>query len=194
MEEDIGDIERGSPAPPASRDDQLIRLMNMWDRKDDEFIARSFAAAGDDAIESFLERHTTYLREGDGQRLTEYQRSLERLSQAYAEGERGDEHHESPATRLANLLKKHVVPVIRQTLGAGYRVKSARGGTDRVPGYAQERQRTETTRARQSMKNDIEDQIRTMPAFSHHQNAQNSNFRNPDRAEPVRLRKGDDPA
>jgi len=66
MEEDIGDIERGSPAPPASRDDQLIRLMNMWDRKDDEFIARSFAAAGDDAIESFLERHTTYLREGDG--------------------------------------------------------------------------------------------------------------------------------
>ena len=99
---------------------------------------------------------------------------MERLSQAFEEGERGDEHHESPATRLANMLKRQVLPVIRQTL-----VKSARGGTDKVPGYAQERQRTETTRARQSMKNDIEDQIRTMPAFSHHQNAQNSNFRNP---------------
>ena len=104
---------------------------------------------------------------------------MERLSRQFAEGERGDDYHKSPATRLANMLKKHVLPVIRQTLGAGSRVKSARGGTDRVPGFAQERQRVETTRARQNTKKEIEEQIRMMPAFSHHQSSQDQNFRNP---------------
>jgi len=149
-EPDLDKIERGEEVQPrATGDERLILLMNSWEQRDEAWIAKTFDAAGDDAIQSFLERHIADIEPNKARRLTEYLRKMEGWSEAFQESLRGEADAPYASTHLAEMLKKKVVPVIREVLGASRRVKASRGGKDPVPGphneAGQRSERTETT-------------------------------------------------
>ena len=180
FQQESGGIDRGDVRPPNAGDydgprggdEELLYMLDVWDREDNAEVAQQFVDRGAQLIGSFLDRHQADVPEGNLRRLREKLRAAEQFAAFFEE--EGDGL--GVAAQLVKALNS-IEPVIRTTALASVRRRQARGGRDHVPGPASDAQRTDAARARQIATERIDADIREMPAYRKFQEYQDAALR-----------------
>ena len=130
VEEPSTPVEGQAVATDVRGDDRMLVLLDTWRRLDAAELSDALGSEMD-VIEDFKDAHMQDMSDGVETQLTQYIRKIGSLLRM---------NHESPdgetQVKIDAMMKRRVIPILRDVMQHSTRAQSHRGGFDKVPGRA----------------------------------------------------------